>query len=185
MAYRCWQWRSQVHIFSVNLQKLLQVAIINGVLQIGKQIAFVRARVHHVSLVHVLGAYELVSLFPKYQKINVKTAGKAKVWVFDKCRVRARGWIVRKAQVRSHRRRRRRLEIVTQRRLHHFVECLIRHVSREQQLSGADVIQRQGLYPWYVHAQVPVDATALYAYYYAEVRRQPRGVWKGDAIVIR
>ena len=65
---------------------------------------------------------------------------------------------------------------MTQRRLHHLIERLIRHVSRKQQLSGTDVIQRQGLYPRYMHAQVPLDAAALYAYYYAEVRRQPRGV---------
>lgn len=53
-------------------------------------------------------------------------------------------------------------------------------MSSEQQLSGADVIQRQGLYSRYMHTQVSVDAAALYAHYYAEVRRQPRGVWKGD-----
>ncbi len=64
--------------------------------------------------------------------------------------------------------------------LHDFVEGLVGHDARDEQLRRADVVERQRLDLGDVHAHLAVDARALDAHDHAEVRRQPRGVWQNN-----
>ena len=61
-------------------------------------------------------------------------------------------------------------------RLHNFVESLIWHCSADEELAGADVVQRQWLYLGDVDTHLPMDAGALDTHDHTKVSWQPRDI---------
>jgi len=60
--------------------------------------------------------------------------------------------------------------------LHDFIKIVIGHMSGQQQLRRAHVVERQTLDTRNVHPEVPMDPRTFYAHYYSEISRQPSGI---------